>query len=187
MKLRILFALVATCALIRAQDVPPPPKPPDVGPSLEATMKFIQEKLEAVGPVNFIAYVHDDKTGKEWTNDYRLLLSQVHADPSACRIDLHWYAKMDANVIVDKDVRFFLRAVRQVKVLPLAQDLDAKAAKGGHPEWVGRIEPAVFLLVAEQGDSSVELHVLDESMANRVAQAMVHAVELCGGGSKDPF
>jgi hypothetical protein len=24
-------------------------------------------------------------------------------------------------------------------------------------------------------------------MANRVAKALVHAVELCGGGNKDPF
>jgi len=27
----------------------------------------------------------------------------------------------------------------------------------------------------------------DESLANRIAKALVHAVELCGGGSKEPF
>jgi hypothetical protein len=27
----------------------------------------------------------------------------------------------------------------------------------------------------------------DVDLANRVAKAMVHAIELCGGGNKDPF
>jgi hypothetical protein len=31
------------------------------------------------------------------------------------------------------------------------------------------------------------LHFGDEDMANRVAKAMNHAAELCGGGNKDPF
>jgi len=31
--------------------VPPPPKPADEGPSLEVTMKFIQDKLNDIGPV----------------------------------------------------------------------------------------------------------------------------------------
>jgi len=31
-------------------------------------------------------------------------------------------------------------------------------------------------------------YFLDEDVANRIAKAMVHAVELCGGGSKpEPF
>jgi hypothetical protein len=31
------------------------------------------------------------------------------------------------------------------------------------------------------------VYFADEDTANRVAKAMIHAVELCGGGDKDPF
>ena len=31
------------------------------------------------------------------------------------------------------------------------------------------------------------LYFIDSSIADRVAKAMTHAVELCGGGNKEPF
>jgi alpha-D-ribose 1-methylphosphonate 5-phosphate C-P lyase len=36
--------------------------------------------------------------------------------------------------------------------------------------------------------NGINFNFLDEDTANRVAKAMLHAVELCGGGSKpEPF
>jgi hypothetical protein len=82
-------------------------------------------------------------------------------------------------------------------------------ASAGHPEWSARVDPSVFVLRLSTGvmdfetctnqasgpptcthgkeAAKLEFYFFDESMANRVAQAMVHAVELCGGGNKDPF
>jgi hypothetical protein len=34
---------------------------------------------------------------------------------------------------------------------------------------------------------SMDIYFRDEELAQRVATAMVHAIELSGGGSKDPF
>jgi hypothetical protein len=31
------------------------------------------------------------------------------------------------------------------------------------------------------------LHFRDEETASRLAKALTHAIELCGGGNKDPF
>jgi hypothetical protein len=39
----------------------------------------------------------------------------------------------------------------------------------------------------KKDESRLEFYLFDETMANRVAQAMVHAVELCGGGKDEPF
>jgi hypothetical protein len=64
----MLIVSIAVSVAALAQDVPPPPKPADAGPSLETTMKFIQERLEAIGPVNFILYLRDNKDGSDWTN-----------------------------------------------------------------------------------------------------------------------
>jgi hypothetical protein len=37
------------------------------------------------------------------------------------------------------------------------------------------------------GEAEVQVDFLDEELANRLAKALVHAVELCGGGDKYPF
>jgi hypothetical protein len=51
-----------------------------------------------------------------------------------------------------------------------------------------KTEPGVYWLTVNYlGGESVSLEFLDEEIANRIAKAMSHAVELCGGGSKDPF
>jgi hypothetical protein len=54
------------------------------------------------------------------------------------------------------------------------------------------IEPMAFVLVVrtkadEQANKSAAFSFGDKDVASRVAKAMVHAVALCGGGSKDPF
>ena len=43
--------------------------------------------------------------------------------------------------------------------------------------------------VSEQDLDSREALMMfaEEDMANRIAKAMLHAMELCGAGSKDPF
>jgi hypothetical protein len=88
---------------------------------------------------------------------------------------------------------------------------NSRFAKSGHPEKTATVEPVVFDVVASGAKPAISFHdsvsrgdnqVLpvidqtltaarftfrDEEMANRVAKAMRHAVELCGGGNKEPF
>jgi hypothetical protein len=59
----ILAAFLSSIA--SAQDVPPPPKPRDEGPSLADTMKFIDGKLGSIGRLSFIAYFHDNTRGND--------------------------------------------------------------------------------------------------------------------------
>jgi hypothetical protein len=78
--------------------------------------------------------------------------------------------------------------VQDIVVLPQEQNQQKANARSGHPEWTPRVEPALFTLVARR-PKGVENAFLfsEEEMAGRIAKAMVHAVELCGGGNKDPF
>jgi hypothetical protein len=214
--LRTFFALaVVACRLVRAQDVSPPPKPQDSGPSLEATMKFIQERLEAIGPVNYIAYLHDNLTGNDWTDRDQNLTSEVKAIPATCLIEFD--VSLKRTIGLDDGTattwhtsgKLNLKSVLQVKVLTREQQMKETDASAGHPEWSARVDPPVFVLRASAGlvdsktrhhytsgpdsytnekvESNLDFYFLDESMANRVAKAIVHAVELCGGGNKDPF
>jgi hypothetical protein len=51
-----------------------------------------------------------------------------------------------------------------------------------------RIAPPLFALAAKRPKQGENVFLFsDEDMANRVAKAMIHATELCGGGSNEPF
>ena len=47
------------------KNVAPPPKPADEGPSLEVTMKFMEDKLNDVGALNLVVYSQGEAVGKE--------------------------------------------------------------------------------------------------------------------------
>jgi hypothetical protein len=49
-----LTVVFVAAAGLAQQEVPPPPKPPDNGPSLEVTMKIIQDKMNDQGDVEYV-------------------------------------------------------------------------------------------------------------------------------------
>jgi hypothetical protein len=64
--LTMCFAvLTVSGALAQQKKAVPPPKPAD-GPSLEVTMKFIQDKMNDVGPVNYVEYNHDNVAARKF-------------------------------------------------------------------------------------------------------------------------
>ena len=180
----ILSLIALTCS---AQDVPPPPKPADDGPSLADTVKFIEEKLGAIGRVNWVQYIHDNTNGSDLTHKFSLERTNVRASVQGCRIDYHSWGSTDGGVQYDNDVGFALKDVEEVVVDTLEQHLKEANSKAGHPEWNIRLDPPVFVIKAQKKNGGYFFYLYDESLAHRIAKALVHAVELCGGGSKDPF
>ncbi len=100
-----------------ARATPPPAKPTGDGPGLEATMQFIQDKLNGVGAVNFVAYVHDSIAGNDWTQQSRRAATKVVADSGGCRIDYHAKAENNGTVVWDFDEWFYLKNVEDVVIL----------------------------------------------------------------------
>jgi hypothetical protein len=97
-------------------------------------------------------------------------------------------------------------------VVESAQDRENRGmAEAAHPEITASYTPAVYFLLlkgtkkdafsyhstlnkgkeppqdSDFKDDTTWFIFRDEETANRVAKAMLHAVELCGGGNKDPF
>jgi hypothetical protein len=179
-------ALFLGCVCAGGQDVPPTPGPKDEGPSLADTMKFIEDKLNSIGSVNYIGYAHDNLIGNEWANKFGAQATNVRADVAACQIDFHWRVTRDDQVVQELDAWFSLRAVDEVTVKTREQNLKELNAKAGHPEWTTRVDPPAFVVAValRNGESSFILY--DESSANRIAKAIVRAVELCGGGDEAP-
>jgi hypothetical protein len=169
--------------------VEPPPKPPDESPSLEATMKFIQSKVSS--KTNFVEYIHDDAQNTDRIVQMSVETSKVVADPAGCRIAYHTSTIRDANTTVfDGDGSLNLREVEDLVVRTGEQEKKTIDSEEGHLTYTARFDPPIFFVVVRrsQDEGSQDAFLFSkEDMANRVAKAMVHAVELCGGGSKDPF
>lgn len=150
--------------------------------SLQATMEFIQDKLNSIGPVNYVTHAHDPRNGPDWTNKFKDEVSRLVANPSVCRVYYHWFASVEDKITMDKDVGFALSEVQKIKVLTRAQVFNADNAATGRVSWTVKVEPPVYVLVVER-PAHVENHFvfLDQDLANQVATALNHAAELCGG------
>jgi hypothetical protein len=188
--LRIIISVLASTVFTAAfaqTAVPPPPKPAADGPTLEVTMKFIQDKLQERGRLNYAIYLHDNADGKDSTHQFSGEPSKIVADPATCRISYHLYNKIDSEAPTEADVSFSLRDVQDLVVMTAEQAWKQRFAADGHPAWDAKIDPPVFLVEARRaGNQNNGFYFPSEEMANRVAKALVHAVELCGGGQKTP-
>ncbi|MGA3011007.1 MAG: hypothetical protein ABSD72_12180 [Terracidiphilus sp.] len=184
--LSLPLLLVATASAQRP--VSPPPQPVS-GPSLAVTMQFIQDKLNGLGQANYAAYNHDN-AGKDgdWVTHFSTIDTNVVADPSACKISYHEKRTKDDKVTSDADFWFLLSELQDVVIMPREQLLKRVNTRDGHPTWDARIDPPVYVLTARK-DENTEwyFYIFDQDLANRVAKAMVHGIELCGGGNKSPF
>jgi hypothetical protein len=182
------FALLLISQAVAQQPVAPPPMPAGEGPSLAVTMQFIQDKLSHLGVVNYVAYNHDNADGQDWITRFSTEDTQITADPATCRVGYHEKRIKDEKVTSDADFWFNLGELQDVIVTPREQVLKKVNTAAGHPTWDARIDPPLFMLVARKSETTEwYFYIFDQDLANRIAKAMVHGIELCGGGSKSPF
>jgi hypothetical protein len=103
-----------------------------------------------------------------------------------------------------------LKDVEKITVDSYQEEGNRFWAKQAHPEVTITVVPPIFVLALsaskpvftvhyaftrgkqppKEGDSSgkeISYSFDSEETANRIAKALTHAVELCGGGNKDPF
>jgi hypothetical protein len=186
--------ILTSTASVAQQAIAPPPRHADSGPSLEVTMKFIHNKLIDQGRLDYITR-DDDGTGN---GSYQVLKVEVNSD--SCMMNY----KDEKDDLFAHSYRFSFRDIERLEVTNLNQTL----ANGGfHLVYTPTLfqltiyaeKPAIDHVVQCQGEAcggfsskheQIKNAVLafdSEDAANRVAKAMLHAVELCGGGNHDPF
>jgi hypothetical protein len=184
----LTVVLIASTAMAQLS-VPPPPKPAEDGPSLEASLKYIQEKILDEGKFNFVVYMHDTQSNEEWSNRNTAEVSAVSSDVANCRLSLHWKTTVNGKTGADGDYLIDLKTVNTIQVLIPEQELKRVDSGAGHASREYRVEPTFAVLLlnrARKMHNTVFFH--DEDAAGHVAKALVHAVELCGGGGgNDPF
>jgi hypothetical protein len=158
-----------------------PMKQSDNLPNLESTLKFIQDKLNSLGPVSYVSHGHDSNNGHNWTNHFTDEASRAVANPSLCRVYYHWKTGGDGHVSMDADVGIRFKDVQKIDVLSREEYFNKDNLAFGHPGWTAKVEPSVFV-VRVQRPARVENQFTfpDEESARQFAKALTRVVELCG-------
>jgi hypothetical protein len=220
--------LAASIALAQ-QSVPPPPqpvadKPADNGPSLEATMKYIQDKVNQQGKIDIVFSGSNTVTGQSILPEAVSLESRVIAVDPAGGLSVQEsqkspLIKQSQEIPLGAEFMRFTKSqtttwrvyFKDVEKLEVLNSNDFKHRN--NPSVVFRDDPSYYDIVVHlvagktvprhtveridggktdkttttESDDSIRefvLHFRDEETANRAAKAIVHAVELCGGGPK---
>jgi hypothetical protein len=170
-------------------NAPPAGTQTNGGPSLAETMKFIQDKLNEVGTVNFAGYVHDASNDTDGVQNFSATYNNAVADPGACTLSYHRLVFNNGRKEHNENVLINLREVQKVSALPDEQDWQMYLARTGEATKTVKDVPAISALVIKlSGGRDPTIRFYEQEMADRVAKALVHAVELCGGGPKpEPF
>jgi len=179
-----ILALVSVgCAF--AQGIPPLAPLRGDAATLKDTMKFIQDKLPGV--VNYVVYAHNNVTGVDSSKKRIFEIVDVIADPETCSIRYHTNYD-NGDKAIRKDMETFLKPVQTVALQQMDQVIQQSNAKAGHPEVGVRVEPAIFVVALSwEPKHWMMFNFYDDTLADRVTKALQHAVDLCGGGNKDPF
>jgi hypothetical protein len=202
------------------QSTAPPSNPADSGPTLAATMQYIQEKLSEQGQVGW-AETGSNHPGMIMRSFF--IISDIMADPAACSLQIIETADVIAELpkgkalkpgftaddlhthTVETDAISF-KQVEKITVEKREDEQNLANAQAGFPEVKMTVTPPVFLLVLWASNASVVtthtstatgkqaptekdatnktdgIVIRDEETANKIAKAMTHAMELCGGG-----
>jgi hypothetical protein len=182
------FSILLSYPSVAQQPVAPPPQPAADGPSLAATMQFIQDKLNSYGKAAFVEYRQNTSDGSTATVTIVNEISNVVADSGQCSISYHRKATQDGNIYKNENYAFSLREVQDIVVRPFEQHETEYFAGTGANIAVTSTSPPVTVLMVRRPHSEMNFFDLtDAALADRLAKALTHAIELCGGGSKEPF
>lgn len=175
------FVLTAICAAMIGLGAPASALAQDPS-GLDETLSFIRDQLAQQGQVSIAANNRDPSTGQTWVNQTTQEGSNFSADVGNCQINLHWRTLANGAVAFDGDGGIPFRQVDHVTVLTLDQYFAHVNVVSGHSGWTTETSPAMTVVTAVRPDGVENIfYFQDSDLANRVAQAMRHAADLCGG------
>jgi hypothetical protein len=151
--------------------------------NLKDTMKEIQDGLNSVGPVSYVLKYHNDTTGEDKPLSYKVEISKVSADPNTCFLIYEQRTYLDARHL-DTGSVVQLRNVKRIVVRTMEQEVENSGILADHPGFNVHSTPEVFVVEPIQPDSNQRsvFFFLNDTQANKMAHALIHAAELCGGG-----
>jgi len=200
----IAFILLSSFSVVAQTAVAPPPRPGTAqpsdpapapqaaalpsatGPSLETTLKFIADKMNEHNKVNFVLYLHNTTNDANASTVIQRETSQVVADSNQCTLS---FRRSTTDSLRHKklwhvDFSIPLRDVRQIEVKSWEEAECEMYVRDGTPNIKGvSTDPHTIAVAIRRPHNSADYLIFpDNGVADRVARALLHAVELCGGG-----
>jgi hypothetical protein len=189
--LKIVLAMPAIAVLLQAAHAEPSPRNGSRGPSLEATLQFIADKLGANGSFGAVVWDKDLSTGSTSEGTYQWEFTNVRADAASCSLLYHLKITSKGTVTINEDRQTGFAKFEDLVAEPLAQSETQANASAGIPNWIGTATNPEITAILLRGESGVDFRAMfyfaDPNLADRVAKAMAHAIELCGVVKSEPF
>ncbi len=161
---------------------------PARAPSLAVTLGFIRDKIAEQGRLAYASTTRDSANGQTWDNQFTVEASNAARDDGDCSVGFHWRSTVDGKPAQDLDVHIPFKIVTSVSISSMDDDVARLNAGGGHSGWVTQIRPPIWVLLLHRSDGHTNtVDFADRDMAERVAKAMRHAADLCGGAASLPF
>jgi len=183
---RIRLCAFAAAAMLTALSTAPAHA--QSGPSLAVTLDFIAGKINAQGTFRYASTVTDTSGAvAPFTNQYVTTETNAAPDTTACRVTYHYKRVQDGKTVYDQAFWIPFGELVDVQVMSMEQNLRTGDAENGHASWMSQVSPPVFVVRSVRKDGGNELIFTDEAMADRVAKAIAHAAQLCGGLKPEAF
>jgi hypothetical protein len=161
-------------------------------PSLEETMKFIEDQINAKNNIYFDKNSHED--GVSVYKNLHYTYSIYHTNPALCYFNYHMKAMIGDTTVShtafqDNDFAINLKDIREVSVKPYTEFINEYQARNGYPAVLfdSVVPPMTAVAIPSHVPEPFYFLFADPAQADQVARAFNHAVELCGSGKKDPF
>lgn len=182
LRLGAILLLAVSGAAWGQQATAPSPSPAATGPTLADTLQVIQTNVSRQGVLSWVASYHDTADGTNWSHALTFEITAMTSDPATCTINYHGKITSDGAVTANQDLKVSLHDVQDVTLTTGSQRQAKNITAAGHTTWSSTVTPNIFdLIVTVSANSQYYFIFSDEDTANRVAKAMGHAVELCGG------
>ena len=164
------------------------PAPASHAPSLAVTLDFIRDKVGQQGQLAYASSTRDPANNQTWDNQFTVEASNVTSDKSECTVGFHWHSTVDGKQAQDLDSTISFKIVTSAAITSMDDDVARLNAKDGHSAWISQIRPTVWVLLLQKSDGHTNtIDFRDRDMAERVAKAVRHAADLCGGTASLPF
>lgn len=174
-------------AVKECSEGPPTPLPTNAsGPTLGETLNFIADKLDSQGKITWVTTSKERKEAFTDSVEYFVASTNLRA----CTMSVLYDKTKPGNYF---PVSF--RRIVKIEVIPWEEAMARVNDKDNSSYTAYRrgvqniVSPETYVLRITTPDGGWrDLSIADETIADRLAKAMVHAADLCGGGSKpEPF
>jgi hypothetical protein len=146
-----------------------------LGQSLDEALAFIADKVEGQA----LAFTAEffNPSGGALVEQLSYEASNVTIDPNRCQVSYHWHVLQDGRRTPDQDRAVQLRLSRSITVEPIEQALAELNAR----HFSVHVRPEAYAVHIARWDRPAgdNLYFRDRGMAESVAAAARHALDLC--------